>query len=63
MSELVGELTDALEILYSCRRLNVPINDGFLDHIGELISQMEAEKGCSALAKYERWPDPLFAEA
>ncbi len=39
--ELMSDLSDALEILYSCRRLAVPINDQFLDYIDTLIDRIE----------------------
>lgn len=44
VSDLLSELSDALEILYSCRRMSVPVSDDFLDHIDELIDQIEASR-------------------
>jgi hypothetical protein len=42
VQELMTDLSDALEILYSCRRLAVPVNDSFLDYIDTLIDRIEA---------------------
>jgi hypothetical protein len=42
VAALLGDLTDALEILYSCRRMEVPVSDQFLDYIDHLIDQIEA---------------------
>jgi hypothetical protein len=42
VQELMTDLSDALEILYSCRRLGVPVNDSFLDYIDTLIDRIEA---------------------
>ena len=39
---LMGDLTDALEILYSCRTLDVPVTRQFLDYIDILLDQIEA---------------------
>jgi hypothetical protein len=36
------DLSDALEILYSCRRLAVPVSDSFLTYIDTLIDCIEA---------------------
>jgi hypothetical protein len=42
VQELMTDLSDALEILYSCRRLSVPVTDSFLDYIDTLIDRIEA---------------------
>lgn len=42
--DLMGNLSDALEILYSCRRLSVPVSDNFLDYIDTLIDSIEANR-------------------
>jgi hypothetical protein len=42
--DLMGDLSDALEILYSCRRLAVPVSDQFLDYIDTLIDSIEANR-------------------
>jgi hypothetical protein len=42
VQELMTDLSDALEILYSCRRLAVQVNDSFLDYIDTLIDRIEA---------------------
>lgn len=42
VQELMTDLSDALEILYSCRRLAVPVTDSFLDYIDTLIDRIEA---------------------
>ena len=44
VGELLSDLSDALEILYSCRRMAVPVSDEFLDHIDLLIDQIEASR-------------------
>lgn len=44
IGELLSDLSDALEILYSCRRMAVPVTDEFLDHIDLLIDQIEAAR-------------------
>ncbi len=44
IGELLSDLSDALEILYSCRRMAVPVSDAFLDHIDLLIDQIEASR-------------------
>jgi hypothetical protein len=44
MDDLLSDLSDALEILYSCRRMAVPVTDEFLDHIDLLIDQIEASR-------------------
>jgi len=64
-SELMGELSDALEILYSCRRLDVAVPNNFLDHIDELMNQIEARRGFTPMgvrASVDSWPT-LMAEA
>jgi hypothetical protein len=48
--ELLSDLSDALEILYSCRRMAVPVTDDFLDHIDSLIDQIEANRPYSMSA-------------
>lgn len=48
--ELLSDLSDALEILYSCRRMAVPVSDDFLDHIDSLIDQIEASRPYSMSA-------------
>jgi hypothetical protein len=48
--ELLGDLSDALEILYSCRRMAVPVTDEFLEHIESLIDQIEANRPYSISA-------------
>jgi hypothetical protein len=42
--DLMGDLSDALEILYSCRRLAVPVSEQFLDYIDTLIDSIEANQ-------------------
>ena len=44
IEDLLSDLSDALEILYSCRRMAVPVTDEFLDHIDLLIDQIEASR-------------------
>jgi len=44
IDDLLSDLSDALEILYSCRRMAVPVTDEFLDHIDLLIDQIEASR-------------------
>jgi|tagenome__1003787_1003787.scaffolds.fasta_scaffold14079299_1 hypothetical protein len=44
VSSLLTDLSDALEILYSCRRMAVPVSDEFLNHIDLLIDQIEASR-------------------
>ena len=44
IGDLLSDLSDALEILYSCRRMAVPVTDEFLDHIDLLIDQIEASR-------------------
>jgi hypothetical protein len=50
MQELLTDLSDALEILYSCRRMAVPVSDQFLDHIDSLIDQIEINRPYSLSA-------------
>jgi hypothetical protein len=42
IQELITDLSDALDILYSCRRLAVPVSDSFLTCIDTLIDRIEA---------------------
>ncbi len=44
VEELMGDLSDALEILYSCRRMNVPVTSLFLDYIDNLIDRLEVNR-------------------
>jgi hypothetical protein len=44
IGDLLSDLSDALEILYSCRSMAVPVTDEFLDHIDLLIDQIEASR-------------------
>ena len=44
VQELLVDLSDALEILYSCRRLAVPVSDQFLNYIDELMDRIESQR-------------------
>ena len=42
--DLMEDLSNALEILYSCRKLAVPVSAQFLDYIDTLIDSIEANR-------------------
>jgi hypothetical protein len=50
VQELMSDLSDALEILYSCRKFAVPVTDSFLDYIDLLIDRLEAGRPYSTPA-------------